>query len=178
MMKLKYFICCGVDVYKNVIVVTIVTIIKTAYPNTSKHSFQPSTRTFKNSTTGSSKIIAITFVWNPLESIGFLFLIISKMTLIPVSRIRSMSKALKIPSKYYLKHNYNLLFNLSSIKTAYRSVDFMPIAEQATTNNTIPPAMPPNINNSNHVVNEKSCLIFIMQYIKSMAGIIVLSIGM
>ena len=35
------------------------------------------------------------FVWNPPESIGFLFLIISKMTLMSALHIRSMSKAIK-----------------------------------------------------------------------------------
>ena len=65
-MKLKHSICCGLDVHKNVIVATIVITDKDGM--------------FKGFTTGSSRIIVIMFVWNPQESIGFLFLIISKMT--------------------------------------------------------------------------------------------------
>ncbi len=80
MMKLKYSIYCGLDVHKNVIVATIIITTKTEYPNICKNLFQPSTRIFKGFTTDSSRITVITFVWNPLESIGFLFLIILKMT--------------------------------------------------------------------------------------------------
>ena len=95
MIKLKYSICCGLDVHKNVIVATIVLPIKTEYLNISKNPFQLSIRIFKGFTTGLSRIIAIMFVWNPPESIGFLFLIISKMTLMSALHIRSMSKPLK-----------------------------------------------------------------------------------
>lgn len=51
------------------------------YLNISKNLFQPSIRIFKGFTTGSSRMIVIMFVWNPLGNTGFLFLIISKMTL-------------------------------------------------------------------------------------------------
>ena len=74
MMKLKYSICCGLDVHKNVIVATIVTTNKDGISEyLQKSFFQPSTQIFKGFTTGLSRIIAIMFVWNPPESIGFLF---------------------------------------------------------------------------------------------------------
>lgn len=73
MMKLKYSICCGLDVHKNVIVATIVTTNKDGISEYLQKSFQPSTQIFKGFTTGLSRIIAIMFVWNLPESIGFLF---------------------------------------------------------------------------------------------------------
>lgn len=73
MMKLKYSICCGLDVHKNVIVATIVTTNKDGISEYLQNLFQPSTQIFKGFTTGLSRIIAIMFVWNPPESIGFLF---------------------------------------------------------------------------------------------------------
>ena len=71
-----------------------------AYPNICKNLFQPSTQIFRGFTTGLSRIIAIMFVWNPPESIGFLFLIISKMTLMSALHIRSMSKPLKARKRH------------------------------------------------------------------------------
>ena len=73
MMKLKYSICCGLDVHKNVIVATIVSTDKMEYPNTNKNLFQPLTRISKGFTTGSSRIIAFMFVWNPLASMDSYF---------------------------------------------------------------------------------------------------------
>ena len=93
MMKLKYSICCGLDVHKNVIVATIVITNNDGISEYKQKSF--STRISKGFTTGSSRIIAFMFVWNPLASIGFLFLIISKMTSMSASHIPNMSK----PSK-------------------------------------------------------------------------------
>ena len=95
MMKLKYSICCGLDVHKNVIVATIVTTNKDGISEYKQKSFSTINRIFKSFTSGLSRIIAIMFVWNPPESIGFLFLIISKMTLMSALHIRSMSKPLK-----------------------------------------------------------------------------------
>lgn len=70
-------------------------LTRTVYPNTNKNPFQLSTRISKGFTTGLSKIIAIMFAWNPLVSIGFLFLIISKMTSMSASHIPNMSKSSK-----------------------------------------------------------------------------------
>lgn len=73
MMKLKYSICCGLDVHKNVIVATIVTTNKDGISEYLQKSFSTINSDIQRFTTGLSRIIAIMFVWNPPESIGFLF---------------------------------------------------------------------------------------------------------
>ncbi len=95
MMKLKYSICCGLDVHKKFIIATIVSADKDKISKYNKNLFQPSARISKGFTTGSSGIIAIMFAWNPLVSLEFLFLIISKTTSMSASHIPNMSK----PSK-------------------------------------------------------------------------------
>ena len=80
MMKLKYPICCGLDVHKNVIVATIVITNRDGVSEYRQKSFSTINSDIQSFTTGLSRIIVITFVWNPQESIGFLFLIISKRT--------------------------------------------------------------------------------------------------
>ena len=61
MMKLKYSICCGLDVHKNVIVATIVTTNKDGYPNICKNLFNHQLRYSKVSQPP-TRIIAIMFV--------------------------------------------------------------------------------------------------------------------
>ncbi len=95
MIKLKYSICCGLDVHKNVIVAAIVTTDKDGISEYKQRSFQPSTRIFRSTTTGLSRIIVIMPAWNPQESIGFLFLIISKTTLGSVLPTPKYVKAIK-----------------------------------------------------------------------------------
>ena len=72
MMKLKYSICCGLDVHKNVIVATIVITNADGISEYKQKSFS----TFNSDI----RKIVIMYVWNPPENIGFLFLIISRMT--------------------------------------------------------------------------------------------------
>lgn len=95
MLKLQYPICCGVDIHKKLIVATIVTTDSKESQSMNKKRSLPSTLISKSSTTGELKIVAITSAWNPLASIGFLFLITSNQTSKSVSLIQSMSR----PSK-------------------------------------------------------------------------------
>ena len=79
-MKLKYSICCGLDVHKNVIVATIVKTNSLGISEYKGKSFSTINSDIQKFTIGLSRIIVIMFVWNPQESTGFLFLIISKKT--------------------------------------------------------------------------------------------------
>ena len=79
MMKLKYSICCGLDVHKNVIVATIVITNAdgiSEYKQKSFSTFNSDIRKFHSWLIENNCY----HVWNPRENIGFLFLIISKMT--------------------------------------------------------------------------------------------------
>lgn len=72
-MKLKYSICCGLDVRKNVIVATIVATNKEVTSEYNQKSFSTINSDIQRFTTGLSRIIVIMSVWNPLERTGFLF---------------------------------------------------------------------------------------------------------
>ena len=95
MMKLKYSICCGLDVHKNVIVATIVTTNKdgiSEYLQKSFSTINSDIQRFHN------WLIENNCYHVCMESTGkywILFLIISKMTLMSALHIRSMSKPLK-----------------------------------------------------------------------------------
>ncbi|KAI4450855.1 hypothetical protein C823_005392 [Eubacterium plexicaudatum ASF492] len=95
MLKLKYSICCGLDIHKNVIVATIVITNKDGISEHKQNSFSTINSDIKGFITGSLRIIVITFAWNPQESIGFLFLIFAKMTWMSALHILNMSKPLK-----------------------------------------------------------------------------------
>ena len=95
MMKLKYSICCGLDVHKNVIVATIVTTNKdgiSEYLQKSFSTINSDIQRFHN------WLIENNCYHVCMESTGKYWIpifIISKMTLMSALHIRSMSKPLK-----------------------------------------------------------------------------------
>ena len=73
MMKLKYSICCGLDVHKNVIVATIVTTNKDRISEYKQKSFSTINSDIQSFTSGLSGMVLLMFVWRSTKSIGFLF---------------------------------------------------------------------------------------------------------
>ena len=80
MMKLKYSICCGLDVHKKVIVATIVTTNKDGISEYKQKSFSTINSDIQRFHNWLIENDCYHVVWNPLGNTGFLFLIISKMT--------------------------------------------------------------------------------------------------
>ena len=119
--EVKITICCGLDVHKKVSQLPT----NKEYLSIIKILFLLSTHKSKVFTIGSSKIIFIMFSWNPPESIGFLFLIISKITLTFALLVPSMSKLSRVrkPTKRILSGLLtSTILTLSNARSFYQKI--------------------------------------------------------
>lgn len=94
-MKLKHSICCGFDAHKMLLLQIPQLPIQTENPNIRGKLFQLSTRISRSFKIALSRIIIIVSAGNPLESIGFLILIILETTVMYSAHILKDAKTIK-----------------------------------------------------------------------------------